>query len=55
MLRLVNGIKERLQQIIEHCMEKEGTELTLSDFSVSLAEHEADLLFDALREITLNE
>jgi non-ribosomal peptide synthase protein (TIGR01720 family) len=52
---LVNGLKKRLQQIIAHCMEKEGTELTLSDLSVSIDEQEADLLFDALSDITLNE
>jgi amino acid adenylation domain-containing protein/non-ribosomal peptide synthase protein (TIGR01720 family) len=51
----VNQYKIRLRQILGHCLEKEETELTLSDFSTSIEEEEAEFMFDILSEITLDE
>ncbi len=50
---MVNGYEKRLVQIIDHCTAKEDTELTLSDFTSSIEEQEAEQVFDILSEITL--
>lgn len=50
----LDGYERRLLQIIDHCTAKQDTEFTLSDYSVSIAEQEADLVFDILSDIKLD-
>jgi iturin family lipopeptide synthetase C len=50
----VNGFKKNLQEIIEHCVGKEETELTISDFTTPIEEEEGEAVFDILSEITLD-
>ena len=45
----VNGLKKNLQEIIEYCVGKEETELTISDFTTP-----GEAVFYILSEITLD-
>ncbi|MGD2090554.1 MAG: amino acid adenylation domain-containing protein [Candidatus Aminicenantes bacterium] len=54
----VNGFNKNLQQIIDHCLERierEETELTLSDFSTAIEKQDAEVVFDILSEVTLED
>ncbi|WP_055108692.1 non-ribosomal peptide synthetase [Paenibacillus ihumii] len=51
MEELRNSFKEHLEQVIQHCAEAEGTELTPSDFSArELSLEELDDIFEALKQ-----
>jgi non-ribosomal peptide synthase protein (TIGR01720 family) len=52
-LCFVNGYEKRLQQIIDHCITREETELTASDFTSSIEAQEVEMAYDILNEITL--
>ncbi len=44
-----------LRQVIEHCAEKENAEFTFSDFNIRIDQQEADLVFDILSDINLED
>lgn len=52
----LDGYENRLRQIIDHCIAREETELTLSDYSLPVTEKdEANLVFEALGNIKLDD
>ncbi|MCP5050327.1 MAG: hypothetical protein GY940_24380, partial [bacterium] len=51
---LMDEYKENLGKVIRHCLEKEETEMTLSDYSTEIEAEEADAVFEILGEFSID-